>query len=240
MAKNTITTRFTLVSVGSVLLLCILSKIFQIFYMISASDIMASDLFTMFCRIGFELLAVSATAMTVSAAVYAYSYFGIKTALKSSGLLLGALTLGKILMFVYNMIANSLTAGKLFAGAISYLVEILFDALVIALSLFFAIMFAKRRAKIEYSKCTPMGAAFAGLGSYFLILIADLTFMNVIPFFVSYSDPTTSEIKTIISDYLYYVISAPLTMLIAILCFFVLTKITGKLKLKEHFRMLED
>ena len=126
------------------------------------------------------------------------------------------------------------------AGALSYIIEILFDALVIALALLFAIMFAKARAKNAHSKCSPMGAVFAVLGVYFLILIADLTFMNVIPFLVSYNDPTASEIKTIFSDYLYYLISTPLTMLVSMHCFFLLSKVTGKLKLKEHFKIHED
>lgn len=238
MAKNIITGRFTRFTFGSVLLLCVLSKVFQIFYMISASDIMASEAFVMLCRIGFELFGLGAVAMTVVACVYSYSYFGIKTALKVSGLLLLGLTSGKILMFVYNICVNSLTAGKLLAGAISYMIEILFDALIIAVSIIFSMIFAKARVKHQ-NGWTPLAASFTSLGVYFMILIADLTFMNVIPFLVSYSDPTSSEIKTIISDYLYYLVSIPFAMLLAMLFYFLITKVTGRLKLKEHYKKHE-
>ena len=235
MAKNKITQRFFLYSCGFVLVATALAKLCQILYMIYSSDIMMSEAVVSIFHIGYELFNLFAVASTVTVSIYAYSYFGIKTAIKSSLLSLAALTLGKVIMYVYNVLVNTLTTAQLIAGALSYITEVLFDALVIVLALIFAFSFAKLRIKKGNDSFSPLFASFGALAVYFLILIADLTFMNVIPFFVKYGDPLDAEIRTIISDYLYYLISIPIAMLFSMLSNHLLTKVTGKLRLKSHY-----
>ena len=60
--------------------------------------------------------------------------------------------------------------------------------------------------------------------------------MNVIPFFIKYSDPTPREIGRIITDYMYYLIDFIIIALFTLLVTFAFSKITGRLRLKQYYK----
>ena len=240
MAKNNITSSFRLFSLLSVLLLTVVSKVLQLSYLWAASDITVSIVFVYVFRYSYMLLGIGATAAAVTATVYAYSYFGKKTCIQTSLISLACLFTGKAIMFLYNLFANQLTSAQLISGGLSYLVEVLFDMLVLVAAIILSGFSAKKRdiAKKESTKSlhTPLRCAFLSASLYYVFLIIDLTAVNVIPFFIQYSDPTASEIKSIVSDYLFYIIQIPVIILLAWFCFALLTRVTGRLKVKQYYQ----
>lgn len=243
MIKNRISFRFRLFSLLGVLLSTVAAKVLRITASWAASDITVSSAFATVCRYGSELFNLIAIAFAITVTVYAHSYFGKKNCIKTSLISLACLTFGKLVMYLYNVIFNELGTAKLISGAFSYAVEILFDALIILTAIIFSYTFAKKRARHEKENSdkvySPQKSAFATAGFYYFLLVADLSAFNVIPFFIKYNDPTESEIATIISDYLYYIFCAVVTILLIALAFTVITKITGKLKLKIHYTKKE-
>ncbi|MBQ4066528.1 MAG: hypothetical protein IJD22_02670 [Clostridia bacterium] len=239
MSKNKITTSFTLFTVAGVLGCTIISKILTIVYLWAVSDITAPALVAPVCYYGSDLFSLCAVSVAIAATVYAFSYFGKKTAVRTALIALSGLACGKIMMYVYNVIVNTLSAPKLIPGALSYFIEILFDGLMVTVALIFSSIFAKRRDVSQKENATaaysPLKAALSSCGAYYAVLIVDLSIMNVIPFFIKYSDPTENEIRKIIADYLFYVFSAAIAMLFISLVLFILRKITGKLKLKQYY-----
>ncbi|MBE6586876.1 MAG: hypothetical protein E7647_00510 [Ruminococcaceae bacterium] len=240
MAKNKITTSFRLFSVGAVLLSVLISKLLHITYMWAYSDVTVPAPFVYVSYYGYDLFNLMAVAFTFTAVVYAHSYFGRKTCTEIALLCFASLFVGKAVMFIYNLIENELQAAQLISGALSYTVEILFDALFVILAIIFSNIFAKKRdcsgkenSKLLYS---PIKAAFSTAGAYSFILIADLTVMNVIPFIVKYGTPTETELKSIFSDYLYYIFSFPFIILLILLGFFLTVKVTGKLRTKQYYQ----
>ncbi len=239
MAKNKITTTFRLVSLFAVLGATLLSKALYILYLWSASDITVPDVVTYISGTLSELLGLLGVATAISATIYAHSYFGKKTAIHTSLISLACLTSGKIAMFLYNLLANSLSAAQIISGALSYTIEILFDALVIIIAVMVSFIFAKKRVVSNNAEkdriYSPLKAAITTSAVYSVILIIDLTVMNVIPFFIKYSDPTSAEIGKIIADYMYYLIDFIIIALFSGLIMFSLSKVTGKLRLKQYY-----
>lgn len=240
MAKNKITDSFRLFSSLSVLILTLVSKVLQLSYLWAASDITVPIVLVYVFRYSYMLLGIGATAAAVTTTVYAYSYFGKKTCIQTALISLGCLFSGKAVMFVYNLLANRLTAAQLISGGLSYLVEVLFDMLVLLAAIILSGIFAKKRdlsAKENAIKVySPIKCAFISSALYYIFLIIDLSCVNVIPFFIKYSDPTASEIKSIISDYLFYIFQIPVIILLAWVCFVLLTKVTGRLKAKQYYQ----
>lgn len=239
MAKNKITSSFKLFSILFVLGATLFSKALYILYLWSASDITVPDAVTYISGTISELLSLFSVAAAVCVTVYAHSYFGKKTTIQMSLVSLGCLALGKITLFLYNLIANSLSTAQIISGALSYIIEILFDALVLILAIVISYIFSKKRVvskKADSDKVfSPMIAAITTSGVYSAILMIDLTVMNVIPFFIKYSDPTAEEIGKIIADYMFYLIDFIIIGLFAVLIIFVLSRITGKLRLKQYY-----
>ena len=236
MAKNKITASFRLFSMPAVLISTLMSKIMHVLYTSAASDVTVSDIWAYVARGASELLSLLSVAFTVSITVYAHSYFGKRTAVQASLISLACLFSGKLFMYIYAVIANELSAAQLISGALSYISEVVFDCIVLILAILLSMTFAKRRAVSGKIKAySPTKAAVCAAGAYFFLLIVDLSAMNVIPFFVKYSDPRPSELLTIASDYLYYLFSFGVTSLLILLSFLLLTKVTGKLQLKNHY-----
>ncbi len=244
MFKNSITARFRIFSIGSVLGATIASKLLLIAYMWAASDITVSDIFTNVFRFGYEAFEILAIAFAIAVTVYAHSYFGKKTCVSSSLFSLGCLASGKVLMYIYMMLSNELSGAQLISKAFSYTVEILFDGVLILLAILFSFTFAKKRANTRFAdpekKFSPQKSACFAAGAYYFLLIADLSLARVIPFIVKYNDPTLSEIKAIVADYLYYLIALPVNLLFIILAMFSLSKITGRLKLKQYYERKKE
>lgn len=240
MAKNKITSNFRLFSLLFVLIATLASKALQLTYLWSASDITVPLFLVYVFRYGYMLFSIAAMASAVSATVYAYSYFGKKTCITTSLISLASLFSGKAVMFIYNLLANELNAAQLISGALSYLVEVLFDVLILVTAIILSGHFTKKRdlAKKEgtIKAHSPLKCAFFSSSLYYVFLIIDLSAMNVIPFFIQYSDPTANEIKSIISDYLYYIIQIPVIILLTWVCFIALTRVTGRLKAKQYYQ----
>ncbi len=240
MAKNKITASFRLFSILAVLLTTIISKGLQLAYLWAASDITVSVALVYLFRYGYMLMGIAATAGAVTTAVYAYSYFGKKTCITTSLISLGCLFLGKVIMFTYNLLANQLNPAQLISGGLSYLVEVLFDLLILIVAIILSAIFAKKRDCSDKERTvrahSPLICAFISSALYYIFLILDLSLMNVIPFFIKYSDPTVNEIKSIISDYLFYVFQIPVIILLSWVCFILLTKVTGRLKAKQYYQ----
>lgn len=240
MSKNKITVYFRLFSMGSVLLFSILSKVLILTYRWSVSDVMIEKIVTTILLRGYELFNIITVALVITTTVYAHAYFGKKTCMSVSLVSLGCLALGKVLMFVYNCIVNELSAAQLISGALSYTVEILFDTLLITVAIIFSYIFAKKRCNPHYNNpnkaFSPEKTAISVAGAYYFIQIVDLSAMNVIPFFVMYGSPTQSELQTMISDYLFYILSFPVSVLFIFAAFFLTRKITGKLVLKKYYK----
>ncbi len=243
MAKNKITSNFRLFSLLFVLIATLASKALQLTYLWSASDITVPLALVYVFRYSYMILGIAATAGAVSTTVYAYSYFGKKTCITTSLISLACLFSGKVTMFVYNLLANELKAAQLISGALSYLVEVLFDVLILLAAIILSGIYARKRdlAKKESTvrAYSPLNCTFLSASLYYVFLIIDLSVMNVIPFFVKYSDPTASEIKSIISDYMYYALQIPVIILLSWMCFALLTKATGKLKAKQYYHKNE-
>ena len=221
MAKNKITASFRLFSFLTVLLSAVLSKVLHIVYITAASDITVSDTLALVAKYSATLFSLFSICAAVSSTVYAHSYFGKKTALNISLISVACLFFGKVGMFVYNLLANELSSAQIISGAISYLTEVMFDCLIVSLALIISMTFAKKRdlsnkenAEAKYS---PLRASFLSLAAYTLLLIADLTVMNVIPFLVKYDNFSAIEIKNIVSDYLYYLFHLPVFFLLSLL-----------------------
>ncbi len=240
MAKKNITTLFRLFTPIFIFGATVISKTLYILYIWAASDITVPDAFKYIFGTVSELFGLFSVAAAISAIVYAHSYFGKKTTVQTSLISLGCLALGKVIMFVYNLLANSLSAAQIISGALSYIVEILFDALVIIIAIAVSYFFARKRITSKRSDSTgfysPSKAVITTSAVYTVILAADLTFMNVIPFFMRYSDPTAREIGRIITDYMYYLIDLILISVFAVIILQFFTKITGKLRLKEYYK----
>lgn len=240
MAKNRITLSFRLTSLISVLVATELSAAFLLLYYWAASDVTVNDAFAYIFRGANELLNLFALTMAIASIVYAHAYFGKKTTVHTLLFSLASLFAGKLTIFLYNMIVNSLSAAQLLAGALTYLVDMLFFALILIVAVILSYVFAKLRIKSQKpdadSLYSPSKAAFATVGAYVFILIADLSLTNVIPFFIKYSDPTQDEIKAIISDYLYDIFTLPVAILFVLLAMLILTRATGKLKLKQYYK----
>lgn len=240
MANNKITASFRLFSVISVLISAVISKLLHIAFLSAAADITVSDTLAAIAKYSSVLFGMVSVTLAVSATVYAHSYFGRKTALTTSFISLACLFSGKVLMFLYNILANELSAAQIFSGALSYLTEVLLDLLIIFTSLIVSMAFAKKRelskkenADASYS---PLRASCISLTVYTFLLVLDLTFMNVIPFLVKYDNYSAIEIKNIIGDYLFYLFHIPVFILLAYLCMLLLSKVTGRLKIKKHYQ----
>ena len=239
MANNKITRAFRTFSLLIVLGATLISKALYILYLWSASDVTVPAPIMYVSGTVSELLNLFSIAAAISVTVYAHSYFGKKTAVTASVISLICLASGKIVMFVYNLLVNSLSSAQIISGALSYTIEILFDALVIIIAIVISYMFAKKRVTSKRADSnkfySPAKTAVTTAAIYSVILIIDLSVMNVIPFFVKYSDPTAREIGRIIADYTYYLIDFIIIGLFAVLVIFILSKITGKLRLKQYY-----
>ena len=240
MAKNKITSAFRLFSLLCVLLATLISKSLQLAYLWSASDITVPLVFVYVFRYGYMLFGNIAVAGAVSATVYSHSYFGKRTCISTSLISLACLFSGKVMMFVYNLLANELNAAQLISGALSYFVEVLFDVLILIVAIILSGIYAKKRDLSKKENAmkvySPLKCAFLSSSLYYIFLIIDLTVMNVIPFFIQYSDPTANEIKSIISDYLFYIVQIPVIILLTLWCFITLIRVTGRLKAKQYYQ----
>lgn len=247
MAKNKITVSFRLFSFFTVLATTVLSGIFNIMYLWANSDIMVSDIFTYTFLVLSALFSLTSVAFIIVSTVYAHSYFGIKTAIRTALVSLGCMILGKIILFGYNFIVNDLSSAQLISAALSYAIEIFSDSLYLLLFVVISIIFASLRQsnknKDPLTKYSPPKASLFCVCIYciinsLIIPTIDLTFKNVIPFIKTYDDITSNEIKSILLDYLYVSRFFPvyLAVLIALvpLAHFIYTKITGKLVLKKR------
>jgi len=240
MSNNKITVSFRLFALGSVLLSTVLSKILFITYKWASANVMIGDIVEAILLRGYELMSIVNVALAITATVYAHAYFGKKTCFCTSLVSLACLAFGKVIMLVYNCIANELSSAQLISGALSYVVEILFDALLLIIAIILSYSFAKKRCTSESEDrdrvYSPVKTAIAVSGAYYFIKIADLTAVNIIPFFVKYGMPYESELMLMISDYLFYIICFPISIPIIICSFYILKKITGRLVLKKYFK----
>lgn len=248
MSKNKITDSFRLFSLLGVGGSAVIAKAFQIGYMLAASDVTVSDLFTYIFLIGYELFTLLALILAVCVTVYAYSYFGKKTAFFASLISAGCLALGKLIIFVYrNFINYAFYAPRLWAGVITYSFEILFDVLCIAVAFAVSAFFAKGRASRKkddaHLRFSPVKACITSslvciFINRFLIPVIDLSAQNVIPFLIKYDNITSDEVISILLDYLYAIRFFPVYLIAAfalcLICFAALTRVTGKLKAKDY------
>ncbi len=241
MAKNKITSRFRLVSMGAVLLCALLSKILLVTYRWADKDVLVPDIAASILLRGYELCNVLTISLVICFTVYAHAYFGTRTCISVSLVSLGGLFASKVFMFIYNCIANELTAAQLISGALAYVVEVLFDALLIIIAIILSYSFAKNRClsgtPSPERAFSPEKCCIAVSGAYYFIQIADLTAMHVIPFIANYGAPTKSELMTMISDYVFYLVCFGISVLFIYLSFILIRKLTGKLVLKKYYKV---
>ena len=193
----------------------------------------------LFFKVTYNLTGYLAIAFAFSATIYAHAYFGKKTAVTTGLFSTLGLATGKILMFVYNIIFNNVTSAQIVSGALTYFIEILFDLLIIIVSLIISFTFARKRVSSVRDNAeklySPLSTSFFTSIVYVLILIIDLSAMNVIPFLIQSESIISEDVKNIILDYAYYLAVLPVLMVSSALAMYLLKKVTGKLKLKQYY-----
>lgn len=240
MAKNKITSRFRLVSMGAVLLFALLGKVLFILHKATSSDVLVPGIIPTLLLRGFELCNIITVVCVITFTVYAHAYFGSRTCLSVSLVSLGGLFVAKLLMLVYNCIVNVLSTAQIISGALSYLVELLFDALLIIIGIIYSYTFAKKRCLSSQGTAertfSPENCAIAVSGAYYTIQIIDLTLMFVIPYFREYGMPSSGDLLLMISDYAFYIACFGISVLLVYLSFRLTRKVTGNLVLKKYYK----
>lgn len=245
MEQNKIKKRFYLCFVLFPLVAALLSKTFYISASLTATDIYYTGAASAFlrsvpfiCKYAFIIFEQMYIAGAISAVVYAFTYFGRKTAIKSLFTSLGAFVIAEAVGIVFNLIRNMYSAGRIAASLIALASELLFTAAILVSAFIGASVILKKRltsrkrnrAKLYSHYCAALIPTAVSL----LIVLTDLTCFNVIPFLNEYDNILPKEIVNIILDYVYYIgIDFVLTYALSALILFIFVKITGKLKPKE-------
>lgn len=245
MEQKKIKKRFTLCYILLPLAAALISKLLyhaasftgsDIYYTGASSPFMRAVPFI--CKYSYIVFDQMFTAAGISAVIYAVMYFGRKTAAKALACALGSFLIAETAGLVYNLIRNSLSAGKAVAALLAMLTEFLFCAAVFAASFIGASVFLKKRfssrRRNREKMFSPIAAAVIPTAVSALLVILDLTFFNVIPFLLEYDNITVTETVNIVLDYVYYIgVNFVLAFLISCLILLLLRSVTGKLKPKK-------
>ena len=243
MAKSEIYMRFRNISLILIAACVLLSKALYIVYILTASDVSFTGAQNVLlkavpqiARYTCAVLGVWSQSAAVCAVVWGVSFFGKRTAAKMSLYTFALLLSGLLIMFVYNLIRNSLSAQQLIAAALSMCAEAAFMLLLIAAGVGIGRLYAGRRfnsaSPRRISRFSPMKAQLASLSFGFLVRIADLTAFNVVPYL---STVSSADITGIVLDYVYYaMLYAAAAFLLAYATDKILLSKVGRLKPKVY------
>ena len=246
MAKSEIYMRFRNISLILIAACVLLSKALYIVYILTASDVSFTGAQNVLlkavpqiARYTCAVLGVWSQSAAVCAVVWGVSFFGKRTAAKMSLYTFALLLSGLLIMFVYNLIRNSLSAHQLIAAALSMCAEAAFMLLLIAAGVGIGRLYAGRRfnsaSPRRISRFSPMKAQLASLSFGFLVRIADLTAFNVVPYLSAVSSPSSADITGIVLDYVYYaMLYAAAAFLLAYATDKILLSKVGRLKPKVY------
>lgn len=210
MAK-TITAKFKLASLLSVLLSILMSKVFSIIGSILSSDIMITGSSKLWIRILPSILNylgiffnVSALAAAVASVFYALYYFGKRTAVRSGIISVICSALSVITSVIYSAIVNDMEAARLIAAVLVLLIDVAYFAAALVIAGFICSLLLAKSKKHE-KQLSPIVPAAITWDIVLLIHVVDLTLSSVLPFVMN-NIVISSDIHTIIGDYIYYVI----------------------------------
>ena len=246
MEKLSRTQKFYLVSIGSILLFACLGKILFILYKTVSADIMVTESASFFLRclpsissFCAELISRGAFVLAVCSTIYAISYFGKKTGIKS---VIGSITClfaGESLLFVYNITSNVVGKASILAWLVSVLIELIFSCILLWLCYFIAYYFSLRRFHAQkhnrWKRYSPMRAVLLSLALACILHIIILSADKVIPFLIQYQNITAKEAMDIAYDYGYYIFwHLGISSLWTMPCMKLLEKATGRLQPKDY------
>lgn len=246
MEKLSRTQKFYLISIGSVLLFACLGKILFILYKTVSADIMVTESASFFLRclpsissFCAELISRGAFVLAVCSTVYAISYFGKKTGIKSVIGSIICLFAGELLLFLYNITRNVVGKASILAWLVSVLLELLFSCILLWLSYFIAYCFSVKRFHAQkrnrWGRYTPLRAVLLSLAFACILHVVILSATKVIPFLLQYQNITAKEAMDIAYDYGHYIFwHLGISFLWSIPCMKLLEKATGRLQPKDY------
>lgn len=236
--------RFTLTCWLAPFLCAVLSKVLYLTAAVTGSDIYFTGAASIIlrsvpfiCKYAYVVFGQLFYATAAALAVYSVTYFGRKTAVSSVLASLCGFISGEILIFIYNLLRNSLSGGQLVSAFIASFSQLLYAAAVLIVAVVSGSFFLKKSftspLRHRMKAYSPYKAALIPIALRAFLQIADVTIFNVIPFFMEYDDIRPNELTSIILDYAYYIgvyfiLTAALTLLFMLL----LRGITGQLKPK--------
>lgn len=246
MEKLSRTQKFYIVSIGSVLFFACLGKILFILYKTVSADIMVTESASFFLRclphisnFCTKLISRGAFVLAVCSAVYAISFFGKKTGVKSVTGSIICLFAGELLLFLYNITRNIVGKASILAWLVSVLLELLFSCILLWLSYFIAYYFSLKRFHASkhnrWKRYAPLRAVLLSLTIACILHIVILSADKVIPFLMQYQNVTAKEAMDIAYDYGYYIFwHLGISFLWTIPCMILLEKATGRLQPKDY------
>ena len=245
MEQNKIKRRFYICFALFPLAAALLSKVFYIVTSLTATDIYYTGAASAFlqaipyvCKYAFILFDQLYVACAIASVIYAFTYFGKKTAVKALFCSIGAFVLSEAVGLVFNLIRNMFSAGRVAASLIALLSELLFTAAILVSALMGSSIMLKHRINSRKRNRAKLyshyNAALIPSAVSLSVVLIDLTCFNVVPFVIEYDNIMPKEIVSIVLDYVYYIgIDFILTYVLCVVILFIFVKITGKLKPKE-------
>lgn len=235
---KTITKKFMSASAVSVLASVFFSKAISIAGGALSSDIMITDNSSAVVRMlpaAANYLSIffisAAVAFAVASVLYSLTYFGKKTARRISLISVSIYALGAVGSFIYAAAANSLSIARLLAAALTLLIDTSYFGATLAAAWLVCIVYLRKLSKkgCNVSFTVPVLIVNAAL---LLIRLADLTFSSVLPFVLN-NTVIAADVKTIVGDYIYYIIAyGALTFVLTLLSLILYTRVTGSLVAK--------
>lgn len=242
MAKNKITLKFDLLTYISITVFAGLSLLFLLLGRVATENatISTSLLYTFsFLREMFLLLAF---VCILSGIIHAHSFFSFKKAVVIAVFSTGIIMIYKLTELFHFAVFYESEAAYIKAFAMTLLIEFLIYLPIIILPILMSVLFARLRCKDGSTqkpsprKCTVLCVCTYAL-AYYLIL-------PVIQFLTEFIFPqldviTSADTSAIILDILYVCRNFPGVLILGIafvfILFFVQTKLTGRLKLKQYY-----
>ncbi len=183
-------------------------------------------------------LGIAFIAVSIGAVSYARAHFGPATSYKVCLISLGAYTVAEGASYIYNVIYNTYNEAALKATLLSLTIEVAFIALLLFLTPLFTEIFLRRslKGKTALSRLRTGCAILPSVSLYFVIKLAELAVYTVdaTKTYISYGNTVSaSVIISIILDVIYYfMLHFAAAAAVSLLFIYILTKITGPLKLK--------
>ncbi len=244
MAK-TITKKFKLSSLISVLSAVLLSNIFSIIGGLLSSDIMISgsgSAAVRFLPSGANYLGIffsaAAVAFSIASVFYALTYFGRKTARRISLTAILCYFVGVAVSFTYAVISNEMSLARILAVALTLLIDVAYFAATLAAAWIICAVYLNRCTKKGKNITLVAPSVLVGV-LMMIIRLADLTFSAVLPFILN-NTVIASDIRVMIGDYIYYTaVYGILPIVLTLLSVMIYKKITGALVPKSQTKIKE-